>query len=193
MTAKLDIHVMIIIEAIKQLADGQVLSQTPWIFIHALLISHFLSGFLSFLMYVGAAIGKSMEEKVHKVLPMCIDEVTSLKINTTVCTLHLILLTNFLKVQFNTLNTKVHHWTWYSGSSIPFSMFITSTHNFHDDYMGGGMHWKFYSDKWIIHIYVLKIWTGLTWLMYMFIDRLQNTVIKVWIPKWEFLDQLSNY
>jgi len=29
MTAKLDIHVMIIIEAIKQLADGQVLSQTP--------------------------------------------------------------------------------------------------------------------------------------------------------------------
>jgi hypothetical protein len=43
-------------------------------------------------MYVGAAIGKSMEEKVHKVLPMCIDEVTSLKINTTVCTLHLILL-----------------------------------------------------------------------------------------------------
>jgi hypothetical protein len=48
--AKLNIHIMITVETIKHTADGQVLNQTPWILIHALLISHFLSGLLPFLM-----------------------------------------------------------------------------------------------------------------------------------------------
>lgn len=39
-------------------------------------------------MSLGAAVGKSTEEKVRKVLPMCSDEFSSLKVYTTICTLN---------------------------------------------------------------------------------------------------------
>ena len=80
-SAKLSIYVVIITEVIKYMADGQVLSQTPRIYSHAFLISHLLSGFLSFLISLAATVRKSMEEKACEVLLMCRDEFSSLKTN----------------------------------------------------------------------------------------------------------------
>jgi hypothetical protein len=81
-TAKLSIYMVIDAAVIKHMADGQVLSKTPRIFIHALLISHLLSGILSFLISLATTVRKSVEEKVCKVPLMCSDEINSLKTNT---------------------------------------------------------------------------------------------------------------
>lgn len=90
-SAKLSIYVALITEVIKYMADGQVLSQTPRIYSHAFLISHLLSGFLSFLISLAATVRKSTEEKACEVLLMCSDEFSSLKTNMEfVCTCQLI-------------------------------------------------------------------------------------------------------